>query len=260
MNIKAVTVAVNYVDLLDYTWTRNKKELSSMCVVTDTEDRLTANFCEKNNLDIFRTDDFYKEESTFNKAAALNSFFANNIDPNKDEWILLLDSDIVLNNSISTIKEYFANKNLDSLVIPNDSSVGNGIPVYVGKNKKQPKIIYHNEPSLNEIHNCYDIHINDCLFSCSRHIYNTRKDYETNNSQHEKCFFYGYFQLFHVNKIADKLKSSENIFIENNDASVYDMVFARTYWSFHEKKTLNLSVDHLGPIGANWKGRLSNRW
>lgn len=261
MRIKTISIAVNYLDLLSYTWDRNKTELEDYTIITDSKDINTHKFCNHNGINLFVTDSFYRNKNKFSKSNALNEFFTS-LNPQALDWILLLDADIVLNNTITTIKKHYQNQTLDSIIIPNDISVGNGIPLYVGgRNKKNlSKLIYNDNYNKTNIHGPNDMDITECLFSCSREIYENKLEYESKKYKLEKCFFYGYFHLFHMRSIIDAVKDNKNIFGNYSTAAEYDMDFARKYWAFPQKKTLNLSVHHLGPIGANWTGRKTEKW
>lgn len=258
MNIKTVSISTNYLDLLSYTWPKNKTEIDDFTIITDSQDRETQKFCLNNNINFFATNSLYGDDKSFCKASAFNDFFYN-LDSTKAEWILLLDSDIILDGVIDIFKKHYNEKSIDTIVKPSDTSVCTGIPAYIGKNNKKslnPQIIYKNEDTNQNT----DIFINDCLFSCSRKIYNCKNDYENNIFELENCFFYGYFQLFHIDAIKSKLEKKENIFNTYGTAAQYDMDFARDYWSYPQKKTLKYTVTHLGPIASNWTGRKSEQW
>jgi len=261
MNIKTISVAVNYMDLLGYTWVLNKSEIDDYTIITDLKDEPTHNFCKDNNINCYATDAFYNNNDKFSKSSALNEFFLS-LDIESLDWILLLDADIVLNKSLERFKYYYNKQNLESIIIPNDSSVGNGIPLYFGRKKHtDSKLIYNtNQDSNKNIHNPNDIPIEECLFGCAREVYECKTDYENKVSKLEKCFFYGYFHLFHVNSIREPLVARQNVFNYYSTADKYDMDFARTYWAFPQKKTLNFAVHHLGSIGTNWSGRKSETW
>lgn len=110
LNLLVVSVCVNYSDYLSLTWEKNKDILSQFdyWIITDHKDKQTEKFCLENKINLFKTDTFYQNGSSFNKGAALNDFFLSQDCRNLD-WILLIDSDIILNDSIndfvSIIKE-----------------------------------------------------------------------------------------------------------------------------------------------------------
>lgn len=201
-----VTVCVNYLDFLEHSYLENKDVLQNhnYWIITSPEDSKTQKFCNLNNINYYITNEFYKNGNSFNKAAAINSlFYSNTI--NHTEWILLLDSDIVIKDVI-------------------DSAYN------INKDKK-------------------------CLYSCGRKIYNTKGDYIDKIFIEEPCYFIGFFQLFHKDKI---LNSINNKFLcEFRNSSVYDCQFADT---FECKIDLEKYVDHLGPVAVNWDGRLSDTW
>jgi hypothetical protein len=95
----AVTVCVNYSDILEYCIHANKKELKNWWIITSPSDIKTIELCRKYGVSFFITDSFYKNNSLFNKAAALNDFFEfikNEIKDESTEWILMLDADIII--------------------------------------------------------------------------------------------------------------------------------------------------------------------
>lgn len=97
-----ITVSVDYLDLFEYTYNLNKTILNnnSFYVITSEADKHTQLFCLKNNIQTYRTDIFYSNKSCFNKAGAINELIHNIYSDINEEWILLLDSDIVLHNSL----------------------------------------------------------------------------------------------------------------------------------------------------------------
>lgn len=262
MNIKTISVCVNYLDLLSYTWPLNKSEIQHYTIITDSKDIQTQEFCKKNNINLFITDAFYNDNHKFSKSSALNAYFKT-LDIYSTEWILLLDSDIVLNNALNTFQHHLKEKTLDSIIIPNKNHMGTMIPMIIGTRKdinSKPRIIYNDIQNTSNIHGPNDVSTNECLFSCAREIYESRKEYKHQQFVMEDCFFYGYFHLFHVDAIKDKLINNELVFNTYATAAEYDMDFAREYWAFPQRKTLNVSVHHLGPIEKNWKGRKSRKW
>lgn len=262
MNIKTISIAVNYLDLLSYTWSLNKSEIENYTIITDLNDQATSNFCKQNSINLFTTNAFYRNNAKFNKAESLNEYFSQ-LDLNSTEWILLLDADIVVNGVLSNFQKHYNEQTLDTIIISNDITVGTGIPVHVGPKqnlKIKPKIIYDNLTTRKTIHGPNDVTAEECLFSCPREIYNSKFDYDNKVHEFEKCYFYGYFHLFHINAIKHKILNKEPVFMSHSTAAVYDMVFSREYWAFPQKKTMNLPVHHLGPIGSNWEGRKSETW
>lgn len=95
-----ITVSVDYVDILEYVYTFNQSEISQLdwYIITSPDDIDTRLFCEKNRIQYYITNLFYINGAKFNKAGAINDFIlSRNTIP---DWILLLDSDIILSESI----------------------------------------------------------------------------------------------------------------------------------------------------------------
>jgi hypothetical protein len=113
-NLTIISVCVNYLDLLKQAYDANKNYIqnNNYFIITSTTDSDTKQFCQTNNIQYFETDSFYINNSSFNKGAALNNFFNQiknkNIFNNLD-WILLLDADIKLNDSLKRFKECLTN-------------------------------------------------------------------------------------------------------------------------------------------------------
>lgn len=108
-NLIAITVCVNYSDMLELAIKKNLNDLENWHIITSHKDNNTKNLCKKYNINYYITDSFYKKNCSFNKAAALNEFLYNlyhHQTLNNFEWILLLDADIILNNSIQVFTEY----------------------------------------------------------------------------------------------------------------------------------------------------------
>lgn len=113
MNLLTITVCVDYSDILSICIQKNIKNLKNWHIITSSKDIDTQNLCTKYSLPFFITDLFYKNKSAFNKAAGLNDFVANRIVPNIEniDWILLLDSDIIINDSVEHIEKlYYSGK------------------------------------------------------------------------------------------------------------------------------------------------------
>ena len=219
--IKTITVSVNYLDFLEFSHLANKAFIKDFTVITSKSDSPTQNFCEKHNINYYQTDAFFKNGCHFNKAEAMNEYL-HSISLEELDWILFLDSDIVLNADIS---EQMHNKELD-----------------------------YNK-----------------LYGCARNCYNTKKDFENNNFDHEPCRMWGFFHLFHKNIISNKHEQKNSILYNgSSDASQYDSIFVSEYFGVGAATNLDVNnhtsiqslgtVDHLGPHGQNWKGRISESW
>jgi len=92
MKINALTVCVNYADLLALSLSRWASSLASLTIVTDTRDTATASLAREHGVGLLQTDVFYEQGASFNKGAALEQ--ARQQMPWSD-WILFFDADIV---------------------------------------------------------------------------------------------------------------------------------------------------------------------
>lgn len=231
MNLTIITASVNYLDILAISYLYNKKFIDSKKyhIITSDSDESTLKFCKDNKINCWTTDAFYINNSKFNKGAALNTIFdgfkqTNLLD--SLEWILLLDSDVIIADCLEKINYHFSNNSIGDIT--------NG------------KVLEH------EAHKY--------IFGCARRIYNTEQDFLNRNFWVENSTdLIGYFQLFHVSSIINEIKKDKSIFLQNNDASLYDNDF-RDRWKPKYRKILNGYCDHLGPIAKNWKGRVTPEW
>jgi choline kinase len=98
MDIIAITVCVNYADILKHMITQNAKFLKAWYIVTSPEDLDTQNLIKGANLEnihVMIYNDFYKN-STFNKGGSLR-FVQEHVNKEyKSSNILILDADIYL--------------------------------------------------------------------------------------------------------------------------------------------------------------------
>lgn len=92
MEIHGLTVCVNYSDFLSISIERWKEGLTSLTVVTDSEDEATHQLAERAGVNLFITNAFYEDGAKFNKGKALEQ--ARKFLPWED-WFLFFDADIV---------------------------------------------------------------------------------------------------------------------------------------------------------------------
>lgn len=235
MKFVIATTCVNYTDMLSITYSFNKHQninnYYDYYIITSTSDANTIQFCKENELKCFITDSFFIRKSCFNKGAALNHFITDYYQKYKDEsfWFLQLDADIILDNI------------LDNFITG------------IRENK------LHNYCTNM---NAEDKNYNSYLYSCSRKISDTTEKFLNNDYFQERSVdFIGYFQLFHISKLKDDLNINLPIFFQNSNASKYDVIFRDKYWPRRQdRKILNGSLKHIGPICTNWKGRVSELW
>jgi hypothetical protein len=109
MSVTCFSVCVNYADFLDIVAPINKQYLDRYIIITDTKDVATVEVCNKYNLEYIQTDRFYEKTNIFGKASALN-YALDKIEI--ADWVLFLDSDIILPVNIS---EECDNLNIDNV-------------------------------------------------------------------------------------------------------------------------------------------------
>lgn len=231
MNLTIVTISVNYLDILQISYLYNKTLIDSnkYHIITSESDSATLKFCKDNYINCWTTDAFYINNSKFNKGAALNAIFDGFHQTkllDSLEWILLLDSDIIISECLDQIKTSFDLNKIQNIC--------NG------------KILENESYKY--------------IYGCPRRIYNTEEKFLKGDFWLENTTdLIGYFQLFHISSIINDIRKEKPIFYEHYDASSYDDKF-RDRWPRKYRRILNVYCDHLGPIAKNWKGRVTPQW
>lgn len=95
MKINAITICVNYSDILSITLPRMLEHFNSVTIVTDLQDTDTWNLA-RNGVKILRTNAFYKNESKFNKGAAMDEALRQ-----ATGYTCIIDADIYLPSLMS---------------------------------------------------------------------------------------------------------------------------------------------------------------
>jgi hypothetical protein len=92
-DIRAITVCVDYSDLLDMSLARNKQHFKSLTVVTHPRDEKTIKVAVRHEADVFQTEVFYDRGADFNKFAAMEKGLDH---LGRTGWLAILDADILL--------------------------------------------------------------------------------------------------------------------------------------------------------------------
>lgn len=110
-----LVISVNMSDYLDITLSRNRKYFSQYIVVTCHTDTKTKEICKKYNARVIEYDNFFPSDAKFNKSGALkhSQQIIHRDYPNN--WILILDSDIVLPKNTTEILGAVVNNNKNIL-------------------------------------------------------------------------------------------------------------------------------------------------
>jgi len=101
-DIQVITVCVNFSDIFEISIKNNKKYFENYTVVSDLKDVDTHSLCNKYNINLIKTDSFYKDGANFNKGRVLEETFDVF---NRQGWFLLLDADIIIPNNFSLPNE-----------------------------------------------------------------------------------------------------------------------------------------------------------
>lgn len=96
--MNAITVSVDYADLLAITLPRNRRHFERMMVVTSPSDQQSADVAREHGCEVHVTDAFYRGRALFNKWLALEE----GLDIlGREGWLTIIDADIVLPESLS---------------------------------------------------------------------------------------------------------------------------------------------------------------
>lgn len=232
MQLTAITVSVNYSDFLCHALLWNKHLFSKWIVVTDTKDNITKDLCVYHGVTCIQTDVFY-EEGGFNKYAGINEALKK---ATKDEWVLFLDSDIIL--------PPHTKRTLDNLEMDKNSIYGIDRLDAVGISQY---INFVNHPR-NLIDNWLVSSSNLPLGSRIAHIYGQKGD----NGKFSGWKPLGFFQLAH--------SSSFNMYPQNcKGADHCDIVFANCYSRVNRLLIPEILSIHLVSDDATWSSNWNGR-
>lgn len=90
--LRAITVCVDYSDILALTLPYNKHHFSEIMVVTSWGDKKTQALCQEMQVRVHETDLFYMHGAKFNKWAALEEGLDHY---KRDGWLCILDADVL---------------------------------------------------------------------------------------------------------------------------------------------------------------------
>lgn len=104
-NVQVIVICVNYSDFLSITYKENIKffERENYHIITTKEDKETIDLCEELKINYTCYNYFYKNSSYFNKSGAVYNMQKILHEKYPDDWILLLDADIILPSNFEEI-------------------------------------------------------------------------------------------------------------------------------------------------------------
>lgn len=235
MKIEAVTVAVNYSDLLAETIPLNRAHFDRWIVVTSPDDHATLDLCHKHNLEVIATRDFYRHGDAFNKGRGVERGLAM---LGHHDWLLHIDADIALPGDF---RESLWNADLDPACI-------HGADRIMITSAEQWS---HVRPRLRRSWHCY----------CGNHGHRIGDRWADIRYGYVPI---GFFQLWHHSadhRHGIRLKRYPD---NHQDAARADVKFALQWDRRHRILLPEVFVAHLeaepGKMGLNWKGRKSKKW
>lgn len=106
-NIVVIVVAVNYADKLKYTLANNVPFFRKYIVITSPEDIETQQLCKQYNnvVTCYISSNVYKDGAKFNKSGLIHDVQSQVHVQQPNDWILLLDADIMLPSNFDTLME-----------------------------------------------------------------------------------------------------------------------------------------------------------
>jgi len=112
-NIQVIVICINYSDFLTITYKKNIRFFSpnNYHVITCKEDQKTIDLCLSLNIKYELYEDFYINSSKLNKSGAINKIQKRLHKDYPNDWILLLDADIILPDNF---EELFITKCTDT--------------------------------------------------------------------------------------------------------------------------------------------------
>ena len=164
-NIQVVVICVNYSDFLRITYQQNIRffNRNNYYIITAKDDQETVDLCIELNIRYETYDDFYINSSKLNKSGAINKIQKRLHNDFPNDWILLLDADIILPNNFDELflSRFINNKCLYSFKRKdyeeqNDFLNSKNLVDYTGINFMGFMQLYHNKTKF------YPEFSNDC--------------------------------------------------------------------------------------------------
>lgn len=233
MFLEAVSVCVQYSDILSHTAPRIRPLFDRWIIVTTPDDEGTREVCRKHNIDCIFTDTFYEGGDEFNKAKGINLGLER---LNKRDWVCHIDADIVLPPDTRQF--------LSAASLRKDT-------IY-GIDRVMLKSWEDWQKFLSSGYLQHDYHAR-CNFP---------KGFEVGArwvSPHYGFCPIGFFQLWHGPETLYKGIASRRYPDVHNDAARADVQYSLTWDRPYRALLPELIAIHLeseaAPLGANWKGR-----
>ena len=226
--LRAAVCCVGYSDFLELTLPHAIRSLWDVTVVTTESDTETLRIAAEHGVQVHTTDAWFSSGSTFNKAAALNTWL-DSLDSEENGWVICLDADIIVPPDIIP--------DLDQLDARGLYGVRRRIcaeqhewDAFIAGHKPWRSFTY--DPPEIRRGKLWGIH-------------------DTTNV----AGIYGYFQLWNPGSAV-----GDRRFTPHPTAADYDVMFALSFGDQHRHHLPGKEVLHLGPTRTNWTGRRSEKW
>lgn len=238
--IEAVSVCVNYADLLAEVAPYNRPHLDRWVIVTDAKDEETRAVCRRFSLECVTSDDYQRHNGDgFNKGRMIDRGMS--MLGGKD-WVLHLDSDIALPVDFRQVLD-------DAHIEPHRMYGCDRLNVHGPEAWGRIK-----SRGLHCRTNGWAIHMNRRDCSIGTRVANTGHGYAP----------IGFFQLTHGSEMVWENFPSKRYPTVHGTAARTDVMYAHHYDRKHRVLIPELLVWHLesekSKMGANWRGRKTRRF
>jgi hypothetical protein len=228
MRIQTAITCVHYDDFLAWSLPHNLTQLESITVVTSPQDPATIELAKQLGVGLFITDAFHIGGS-FNKALALNQWLEHVSVLEPDAWLMTIDADILLFESVSESVDYLDPGCLYSVRRRMCADVGEFAYLLSG-NKRRSDFPMDVVP------------VKDGKLWGTIHAQNP-------------AALAGYFQMW-----CPKASVGLKRFPVTGTAEAYDLMFGLSFPDTARHYLQSAEALHLGPPEVNWMGRRSPRW
>lgn len=231
-HITALVTCVNYDDYLRLTLPRTVNQVDKTVVLTSERDPAARKLAAEHGAECYVTETWFADGAIFNKAKVLDEY----IDKHPEtEWVLTLDSDIILPKGFKAI---LVQANLDPKRLY-------GAPRrYCERPKDWNWYVLEENMEIFPLENIPLIADKDDDHPIAWGVIPSKAS----------GALQGFFQLFHKPSHPDRTYGD----FPKHDP--YDVHFAFQWPESERQNVPNLEVLHLGPVRANWHGRVSERW
>lgn len=227
MHIDAVIPCVGYDDFLALTLPGNLKLLDSVTVLTEPEDAATARLAAGLNAEIFVTD-AWRRDGPLSKASALNEWISRATTFDPEQWLMVLDADMLLFAPLEPEIRHVDPRGLYSL------------PRRICETAEDFQSFLQGRTALRQ----FPL---DVAPATDGKLWNLVPT--TNHAS-----LAGYLHLWCPMRAAGRLR-----YPAARTAEGYDLGFALSFPD-ELRNYLNGESLHLGPTQVNWSGRRSPRW